>query len=584
MKPSSCVKHFRDVSRNFRQRARQDVDVVVAVHFQIAEFEQIVGGDRRKRVDVAAERIFLQLLPAGHQRVGDAAELVLLLEVGDLARQPRLRKLQDLDEFREFGEAAEHARAVDDELADRVHHAVEPLERNAHGFGLRQAACAAAADARARQAGDVPAASASDSRRGFGFAHFFRDLFGREFRDAREQRIDRSGHFGVARPLAMQKLFQHVHGLQAHVHDFGAGLQRAVAQAADQVLHAMRDRGKPVQAHLRGGAFYRVHRAEQAIDFVRVRIPLEREQAFGDRLQMLLGFGNEEFEHFVGDFAILREPVARTKWPGTLPESVRPYPDESAAGSLSVSGRRRRWKRECVALLERDDVGGRFRAGRADLQQVEFEHGNRVGEKFRERAVHVGRERGIHGVMKDVRHFRGHFGKFREAVARGRASERVRSDVELFEVLGPGLRLLQQARSTPADTGGSRKPPGGTARLIPDWARSQGSLHQSGRASRLHCARLAINPAIAKHHRLEFHGHVRQRLRMAQQKIAAGLERVVKAAQNRQAPLFGKIHQHVHAEDAVDLADVNRFGPDSSARKKSCGGCAASPDSRASSP
>ena len=46
---------------------------------------------------------------------------------------------------------------------------------------------------------------------------------------------------------------------------------------------------------------------------------------------------------------------------------------------------------------------------------------------------------------------------------------------------------------------------------------------------------------------------------MSQQEIAAGLERVVKPAQDRQAAFLGKIHQHVHAENAVNLADVYRF-------------------------
>ena len=46
---------------------------------------------------------------------------------------------------------------------------------------------------------------------------------------------------------------------------------------------------------------------------------------------------------------------------------------------------------------------------------------------------------------------------------------------------------------------------------------------------------------------------------MPQQEIAAGLERLVKAAQDRQPALLGKVHQHVHAEDAVDFPDVYRF-------------------------
>ena len=107
----------------------------------------------------------------------------------------------------------------------------------------------------------------------------------------------------------MKKLLQDIHGLQEQVHDFGAGLQRAVAQSPDQIFHAMGHGGEPVQTDLRGRTFHGVHRAEQAINVVRIGMALERQQAFGDRLQMFLGFGNKELKNFVGDFAILREAV-----------------------------------------------------------------------------------------------------------------------------------------------------------------------------------------------------------------------------------------------------------------------------------
>ena len=349
--------------------------------------------------------------------------------------------MQHLNEFGQFGEPAEHARPVDDEFADRVHHAVEPLERNAHGFGLRQSL--RRGGARGRRNRRCPDRERFHSGRSFGFTAFLGCFFGRELRDSREQRINGGGHFGIARPLAVEKLLEHIHGLEEQVHDLGAGLQHAVAQASDHIFDAMGHRGEPVQTDLRGGAFDGVHRAKQAIDLVRVGISLEREQAFGDRLQMFLGFGNEELEHFVGDFAILREAVRE--------RSGREDGRNRFASARRVRGRlvfrfrrRRRGKRERIALLESDNIGGRFRAARTDLQEIELEYGNRVGQKFRERAVHVGRQRRVHGVVKDVRHFRGDFGKLREAVARRRARERVRSDVELFEILRLGLRLLQK--------------------------------------------------------------------------------------------------------------------------------------------
>ncbi len=64
-----------------------------------------------------------------------------------------------------------------------------------------------------------------------------------------------------------------------------------------------------MQSDLRGGAFYRVHGAEEAVDIFRIGIGFEREQAFGDGLEMLFGFGNEKFQDFGRDIAILRQMV-----------------------------------------------------------------------------------------------------------------------------------------------------------------------------------------------------------------------------------------------------------------------------------
>jgi hypothetical protein len=47
---------------------------------------------------------------------------------------------------------------------------------------------------------------------------------------------------------------------------------------------------------------------------------------------------------------------------------------------------------------------------------------------------------------------------------------------------------------------------------------------------------------------------------VAEDEEPARLKRIVEAAQNCEAALFGEIHEHVHAEDAVQLAHVRRFG------------------------
>ena len=412
----------------------------------------------------------------------------------------------------QFGQAAEHARAVDDQLADRVHHAIEPLKRNAHGFGLRQGLRLPLRRRRPRgspKRGRRSSGGRFRARRRLRCCGFVFDFFRCQFRDAREQRIDCGGHFRVARPLAVQEFLQHVDRLQQHVHDFGAGLQNTIAQAADQVLHAMRDRREPVQADLRGRAFHRVHRAEQAVNVVRVGIAFERQQAFGDGLQMFFGLGNEELENFVRDIAILRQAIdvrnSRENFGnGFAASRSRP----ASTFGFGIRGRRS-GECKCVALLERGDVVGGFRAVRTDLQQIEFEHGDRVGEEFGERAVHVGSQHGVHGVVKDVRHLRGHFGKFRKAVARRTFPQACARRCKVF-------------RDPQASCADSCNRPEYSRRYWrcseASWRNSSsdswfgpftGSLHSAADA-RLRCARLAINPAIAEHDRLEFHRHVRQ--------------------------------------------------------------------------
>ena len=95
--------------------------------------------------------------------------------------------------------------------------------------------------------------------------------------------------------------------------------------------------------------------------------------------------------------------------------------DFSGGGFASGARGGRRRKREGIALLESEDVAFGLRAVGADLQQIEFENGNCVGNKFGKRAVHVRGERGVHGVMKNVRHFRGDFGELRKSVTGGGA-------------------------------------------------------------------------------------------------------------------------------------------------------------------
>ena len=123
---------FVYVSGNFCHRTRENVDVVVTIHFQFAEFRP-EGSVARGRVGQHLRRWRSALRKRPTSGI-DAIEFVLFLELGDFALQAFFRKAERFDEALEFGDAPDHSRTVDDQFADGVHHAVKPRQRNAHGF------------------------------------------------------------------------------------------------------------------------------------------------------------------------------------------------------------------------------------------------------------------------------------------------------------------------------------------------------------------------------------------------------------------------------------------------------------------
>ncbi len=198
-----------------------------------------------------------------------------------------------------------------------------------------------------------------------------------------------------------------------------------------------------METDLRGRTFYGVHRTEEAINVVRIGMAFEGQQAFGYGLQMLFGFGNEKFKDLIGHFTILRQRVRERSGRENRRDRLALAHGFDALIRGCFSGRRRR-KRESIALLECGDVARSLRTAGTDLQEVEFEHGDRVRNKFGERAVHIRSERGIHGVVEYVRHLGRNFRELREAVACGGTGKRVRRDVQPLEVLDLRLRFLQK--------------------------------------------------------------------------------------------------------------------------------------------
>ena len=127
-------QHLIDVRGNLRHGPGEDVEVVVTVHLELAElFEEAFftgSGAGQKPLP-------LGIHPGRADLRADAVELVLFLKFVDLAVQALLRKTECVDQLFQFGDAANHFRAVDDQFADGVHHAVEPRQRDAHRLGAR---------------------------------------------------------------------------------------------------------------------------------------------------------------------------------------------------------------------------------------------------------------------------------------------------------------------------------------------------------------------------------------------------------------------------------------------------------------
>src|SRR5690242_20965475 len=103
-----------------------------------------------------------------------------------------------------------------------------------------------------------------------------------------------------------------------------------------------------------------MHRAEEAINVVRIGMSLQSEQALGHGLQMLFGFGNEELKDLIGHLTILRQRVrkrssGKNRWNGLALA-------EGFVGGCISSGRGR--KRKGVALFE----GGRSEEHTSELQ------------------------------------------------------------------------------------------------------------------------------------------------------------------------------------------------------------------------
>ena len=189
----------------------------------------------------------------GTRRI-DAVEFVFFLELADFALQSFLRETQRIDQLFQFSHAADHPGAVDDQFADRIHHAVEAVERDANRLG----GCAAELRTGLECFRAQPRSPATCLRRarfrdsprlrsrGDGFFDFDRS----KFRDATQQGIDACAHFGFVGPLLVQSFLQYIDRFEANIHDRGRRFDFSVAQPADQIFNAMCDRRQAASVRL----------------------------------------------------------------------------------------------------------------------------------------------------------------------------------------------------------------------------------------------------------------------------------------------------------------------------------------------
>ena len=114
-----------------------------------------------------------------------------------------------------------------------------------------------------------------------------------------------------------------------------------------------------------------------------------------------------------------------------------------------VQRRRFRRKRKTIAILKRGDVIQAFFAGIADLQEIRFQQGNAVGQKFRKRTVEVFAQGRVQRVLEYVRQLCRNFRKARESVARRSPAQCVRRNVQPLEIFAARRDLLQHADVLP---------------------------------------------------------------------------------------------------------------------------------------
>src|SRR6202011_4821539 len=128
----------------------------------------------------------------------------------------------------------------------------------------------------------------------------------REFRDTTEQGIDASAHFTLIAPLFVKRFLQHVNRFQANIDNHRRWFKFSVPQTADKIFNAMGNGAQAFQADLCRRALQSVDSTEKLVNFFRIIVAFQRNQAVADDLQMVFSLWLEKFKNLVGDVIVQR--------------------------------------------------------------------------------------------------------------------------------------------------------------------------------------------------------------------------------------------------------------------------------------
>ena len=107
----------------------------------------------------------------------------------------------------------------------------------------------------------------------------------------------------------MQRFLKDVDRFEADVYHGRRGIDFSVAQTADQIFNPVCDSTQASQSDLCRRTFNGVDGAEEFVNFFRVVVALERNQAIADDLQMFFGFGLKEFQNLSRNLVICGQQI-----------------------------------------------------------------------------------------------------------------------------------------------------------------------------------------------------------------------------------------------------------------------------------